>query len=237
MVAGIAVLIVGTKAGTDKKPAVDTEAGTGKKPESTSQDSLAQRLLDPNTVPLSVIFILASVIFIAISAYGAMRLETNSQRSFDAQVVAGVSMNTSGATVSVHVTASRINNNDYIGISVRGLPPAITLAGLPHAITLTAACDIVGKTPKNSITCPQDPCYWLAKVGGSCQTVIAATIAPNDSGNVDETLNTALSVGEFQDIHVQAVICSHTAESCFPLSNSGSELDIFVPTSQTSGSR
>ena len=61
-------------------------------------------LLD-RIVPFSVIFILTSVIFIAISTYGAMRLETNSQRSFDAQVVAGVSMNASGETVSAHVTA------------------------------------------------------------------------------------------------------------------------------------
>lgn len=247
---------VGTAAGTDKKPESTSQdplarrlriglsqvvAGIAaliyKKPESTSQDSLARRLRDPTTVPLSVIFILASVIFIAISAYGAMRLETNSQRSFDAQVVAGVSMNGSGETLSIHVTASRIKNNNYIGISVRGLPPAITLPGQPHAITLAAACDIVGQTPTHSATCPEDPCYWLTTVGGSCQTVMAATVAPNDSGDVDETLNTPLSVGQFQDIHVQAVICSHTTENCFSLSNSGSKLDIFVPTSQTSGNR
>ena len=269
VVAGIAFLVVGKIAGTDQKPGVSAAAETAKKSESTSQDSDAQRLPDPPTaVPLSVIFILASVIFIAISAYGAMRLETNSQRSFDAQVVAGVSMNASGETVSAHVTASRIKNSNYIGITVKGLPRIITVSGLPHIKTLAAVCQKVeenaagaaaaakaaakaatgeakvkaeagagaaAEASKDSITCMDFPCNWLPR--NSCPIVMAATIAPNDNGDVDETLNTPLSVGQFQDIHVQAVICSHAVNSCFPLNASGSQVDVFVPTPETPGSR
>jgi hypothetical protein len=153
-------------------------------------------------------------------------LRPNSQRSFDAQVVANVSMSAAGATVSVHVTASKIKNDNYVGIIVRGLP---------YGVALTGKCAEVHTNP-HSATCPEDPCYYLPRVGDRCQIVMTGTIAPSENGNVDETLNAPFSVREFQDIDVQAEICSHTTKTCFPLSNSGSRVDIFLPKSQVSGS-
>ncbi len=218
---GIILLVISTVAPAKKPAATRSTAISG---QNTSAKTQAE---DPRTISPIIIFILASVIFIAISTYGAMRLEATSQRSFDAQVVASVSMNTSGAIVSVHVTASKIKNNGYIGITVRGLP---------YAIILTAECKKVGSTPEHSATCLEDPCYWLPKVGDNCQIVMAGAIAPDNNGDVDETLNAPLSVREFQDIDVRAVICSETTRGCFSTSDSGSLVDIFLPKPQTSGS-
>jgi len=192
---------------------------------SGTQGSLHWLAKPAPAVSLLVTFIAASVILMGISAYGAMRLEANSQQSFDAQVAANVSMSASGATVSVHVTASKIKNNNYVGIIARGLP---------YGISLTTECEKV-ITNSHSVTCPENPCYYLPRVGDSCPIVINGIATPDDSGNVDETLSAPVGVGEFQDIDVQAEICSHTMRTCFPLNDNGSRVDIFLPKPQTSG--
>ena len=67
----------------------------------------------PPTVRLTVILILVSVILIAISAYGAMRIETDSQLSFSAQV--GASFSTNGRLRQFRSTLQRPRSRKRIG--------------------------------------------------------------------------------------------------------------------------
>ena len=60
------------------------------------------------------------------SAYGAMRLETASQRSSSAQVAA--TLNDTDSAITVHVTASKVVGGGYLWISVQGLPASPPLA-------------------------------------------------------------------------------------------------------------
>jgi hypothetical protein len=173
-------------------------------------------LLEP-IVPLTVILLLASVILIAISAYGAMRLETDSQLSFSVQVAGSVTKNPSGTTVSVHVTAFKLKNGSWVGIRV---------TGLPNTFPLAVACSRIHTGP-NTAPCPNDPCAYLQK---SCQFVMGGTLAPDAEGDVNEVLSTPIMSDMFQQVSVQAEYCEPIV-GCSPVIDSGSRLDLTLPKS------
>jgi hypothetical protein len=188
-------------------------------------------------IPLTVIFILASVLFIAISAYGGMRLETDSQLSSSAQVAAGANTNSSGTTVSAHVTAYKIKDGSWVGI---------TIWGLPSSVSITTACNKVEHyLGPNQATCQQDPCGpGPGRLGSECKIIMNGTVAPDANGDVDDTLSVPLQPGRYQDIDVRAVICSSSmCQGVNEVTGSnkyapteGSRLDIVIPTPSASAS-
>ena len=184
-------------------------------------------------IPLTVTFILASVLFIAISTYGGMRLETDSQLSSSAQVAAGANTNSSGTMVSAHVTAYKIKDGSWVGI---------TIWGLPSSVSITTACN---KLEHYQATCQQAPCGpGPGNLESECKIIMTGTVAPDANGDVDDTLSVPLQPGRYQDIDVRAAICS--SSTCQGVNEvtgynkyapaEGSRLDIVIPTPSAAAS-
>lgn len=160
------------------------------------------------------IAIMASIILLATSLYGGMRLETNSQLSSVVQISASIGKSGSGDNLSIHVTASKIREVGYIGINVMGLP-----TGIPF----TTMCRTI-KIPDDNAACTEDPCYYLTK---DCVVILGATVPPDPDGDVDETLSDAIIPGQFQDITVKASVCQ-TQKGCSSLGSNASRVDLHL---------
>jgi hypothetical protein len=171
-------------------------------------------------VSRATILIMASVILTAASAYGAMRLESDSQLSFTAQVGAQVSQAGSRATISVHVTASKIAKSDWLDLKV---------SALPRRIDTASKCSSVHPLGPS---CLSDPCFYFglrqyAYLDAKCTEIINGTLAPSATGEVDETLSSPFVQAEFQDLDVYAYICS--PQSCRAAANDDSRFDFLIP--------
>jgi hypothetical protein len=178
---------------------------------------------DAHGVPPTIIFLMAGVTLIAISAYGAMRLETASQRSSSAQVAAN--LNGSGSALTVHVTASKVQGGGYVWIAVEGLP-----ANPPIA---TACAGIDSTLSANQATCEEDPC-GPHRLQANCVWLMDGSIAPDASGDVNNTVILPIRSGEFQDVDIRASVC--TSSSCGgpnlstePIPTEGSRVDVLIP--------
>ncbi len=164
-------------------------------------------------ISTQLVFTMASIILLATSMYGALRLETDSQLNSVVQISANVAKDGSETTLSVHVTASKIREVGYIGINVMGLK-----AGVPFMML----CSVI-KVPKTSTWCTEDPCDYL----NECVVIFGATVPPGPSGDVDETLSDALITGQYQDITVKASVCQ-TQKGCSSLGSAGSRVDLHL---------
>lgn len=165
-------------------------------------------------VPLQLIFIIASVVLIGGSIYGAIRLETVSQLNSDVQLGAQITKSGNDTALSVHVTASKVKDRGYIGISV---------VGLPSTVAITVECGKVD-VPLNGAPCSEDPCAYLRT---QCERILGETVTPDAAGDINQTINDTLIAGNFQDIHVQAVLCS-SGGTCQSVSQAGSRLDVHL---------
>jgi hypothetical protein len=165
------------------------------------------------TIYTQFVFIVASITLLAASIYGAMRLETDSQLNSVVQISANVAKDTSETTLSVHVTASKIREVGYIGINVMALPSGVPFMELCSTVMV----------PKDSASCTEDPCAYLKK----CVVIFGATVPPDPSGDVDETLSDALITGQYQDITVKASVCQ-TQKGCSSLGSLGSRVDLHL---------
>jgi hypothetical protein len=219
--------------------------------------SLRYWLLEP-LVPLTVIFILSSVILIATSAYGGMRLETNSQLSFSSQVGATFAVNGPTATVSVDIAATKLPQNDYVFVDIYAVPTDNSLIG-KDGKTLAELCTAYGldqyrahhrKIPANInalITpyvahCVTDPCLYFAVQNPNsryqepdiCNVLLSGSIVPNATGDVDKTLSVPFKISAYQDMDVRAEVCPpNSGESCASsLSRQNSRLDWVISNSQ-----
>lgn len=181
------------------------------------------------TIRPTIILLTAGVTLIGISAYGAMRLETASQRSASAQVAA--TLNSSGSALTVHMTASKVEGGGYIWISVEGLPAKPPINDACAGIDSTLAA--------NQATCEQDPC-GPHRLQGTCVYLMDGSIAPDASGAVDNTINLPITPGEFQAIDIRASVC--TSSSCGgpiqnidPIPTEGSRVDVLIPAPASTG--
>ena len=175
-------------------------------------------------LPLTVVFLLAGVTLISMSAYGAMRLETASQRSSSAQVAA--TLNDTDSAITVHVTASKVVGGGYIWISVQGLPASPELA---------VACKGVDKNLQpDQATCEEDPC-GPKRLQSSCVWLMNGSVAPDASGDVNDTMDIPIEPGQFQDLDIRASVCTSSAcggaakLSKDPILTEGSRVDVLIP--------
>ncbi len=152
-----------------------------------------------------VILVLASVMLIAIAAYGAMRLETKSQLSFASQVGATFSINGSLATASVNIAATKIAQSDWVFVDVYAVPITINLASACESVT----------APKGAASCTTDPCLYFTQkkyVGpGECASLLNGTVVPSATGDVNEKLSVPFPAAKYQDVDVRAEVCSQEA--------------------------
>lgn len=176
------------------------------------------RKLKKPTIYTQFLFIMASIILLATSLYGAMRLETDSQLNSIVQISASVGKANPEATLSIHVTASKIKEVGYVGIDVMGLPSGVPIVALCSAV----------KIQENHASCTEDPCAYSDK----CAMIFGATVPPDPNGDVNETLSDALVPRQYQDITVKASICQKT-KGCRP---SGSQVDLHLTDDSSPGS-
>jgi hypothetical protein len=189
--------------------------------------AVLQRHEKQRIIPDQFVFIMASVILLATSMYGAMRLETGSQQNPAVQISANATKSGSDTALSVHVTASKLSNSNYIGVAV---------IGLKTGIHFQALCQKNMK-PDQVALCTENPCRWL----DDCVVIFGGVFPPDATGSVDETLADTLIPGQYQDITVRGSVCAE-AGSCPIPEKTVSRVDIHlsnlppVSASATSGS-
>jgi hypothetical protein len=190
--------------------------------------SARARMLEPR-VPVTLLLILSSVILIAMSAYGGMRLETKSQLSFSSQVGATFSVAGRLATVRVDITAARIPQNDWVFVDAYALRAGVDLG---------RTCALLHKDfpeiPRNDAPCITDPCLYFSREQyegiARCAVLSNGSIVPDATGNVDETLSFPFVAADYQDVDVRAEVCSITHDFCEGSSiGQNSRLDWAVP--------
>ena len=169
-------------------------------------------------IPLTVVFVLASVIFIAISAYGGMRLETKSQLSFTSQVGATFSVNGSLATVSVDVAATRLAQDDWVFVDVYAVPAGTQLASMCAKYVIPANVYNYRSEGEASAVqyytnhCITDPCLYFFPGNNygwpnECRVILSGSIDPNAAGDVDETLSVPFRITLYEDVDVRPEVC------------------------------
>ncbi len=173
--------------------------------------------------------ILASVVLIAIAAYGAMRLETKSQLSFSSQVGASFTMNGSLATARIDIAATKIPQSDWIFVDVYAVPAETNLKN---------TCALLYKRftiPDSSAPCATDPCLYFSRPRyqhiAKCAILSNGSIVPNATGNVDETLSVPFLAAEYQDVDVRAEVCSLNEGCAGSPIGQNSRLDWVIPDS------
>lgn len=193
------------------------------------------------------VLILTSVMLMAIAAYGAMRLESESQLSFSSQVGARISITGPVATVSTDITATKLPSNDWVFVYIYAVPAKIT-PDLEAICTNTVVPSLTSKlkpeekvvqTPGLVIHCMTDPCLYLN--GGYhygwpnvCNILLSGSIVPDATGDVDKTLSTPFTIAKYQDIDIRAEVCSGTTSVICEGSQAGqnSRLDWVISNSQ-----
>ncbi len=176
------------------------------------------------------ILILASVLLIAIAAYGAIRLESKSQLSFSSQVGASFSIDGPLATVLVDIAATKMPQTDWVYVDVYAVPV--------KGINLMNMCE--SSVPANIVDhtywvdhCMTDPCVssYFGNDIGTCNVLLNGSIVPNATGDVDETLSVPFLAAKFQDVDVRAEVCSTAACEGIP-TGQNSRLDWIISTTR-----
>jgi hypothetical protein len=180
-------------------------------------------------VHLVDVLILASVVLIAIAAYGAMRLETKSQLSFSSQVGASFTVDGSLATARIDIAATKIPQSDWVFVDVYAMPAETKL---------THACALLYKRftiPSTSAPCMSDPCLYFSRSRyqhlAKCAILSNGSIVPNATGNVDEILSVPFLATEYQDVDIRAEVCSLNEGCAGSPIGQNSRLDWVIPNS------
>jgi hypothetical protein len=130
------------------------------------------------------------VTLLGISVYGAMRVEAISQQKYAIRISATLTKKSSKAVVlTTHVTAARLLGEDYIGVSVYGLPKGSDVS----------LC-------KKDKACNETPCL-SQELQDKCQLIYGAVVPADTNGRVNYTLSDGLVPDSYQDITVQAKKC------------------------------
>jgi hypothetical protein len=92
---------------------------------------------------------------------------------------------------SWNVTGFKIEVAGYVGVIISGLPSTV-----PAESTCSAYSDA------EAVQCMEAPCHFM-----QCQVIFVATIPPNASGDIDETISDGIVPAGYQDISVEALVC------------------------------
>ncbi len=164
-------------------------------------------------------FVLASVLFLAIAAYGALRLESASQSSPFSQLDGSVTVASNrSALLSLSVASAKVPAPDRVDVTVTGLPRTVKIPVLCKGI----------KTPLYSFSCAADPCSYKPL---ACDSLVGWTVPPNAAGAVQETLSLPFSPSAYQRLHIEDQMCQRAsaATHCANSPPGGTHLDVEVP--------
>lgn len=164
-------------------------------------------------------FVLLSILFLTIAAYGALRLESASQASPFAQLDGTVTtVNSNSAVLSLTVASAKVPAPDRVDITVTGLPRTVNIKTLCNGT----------KTPLNSFSCTADPCSYKSS---ACNSLVGWTIPPNETGAVQETLVVPFSPSDYQRLHVEDQLCqrANATQQCASVPPGGTHLDVAIP--------
>jgi hypothetical protein len=168
---------------------------------------------------IQLYFVLASVLFLTIAAYGALRLESASQASPFAQLDGSVTVvNNGSAVLQLSVASAKVPAPDRVDI---------TVTGLPRTINIPTMCKGT-KTPLNSFSCAADPCSYKPL---ACDSLVGWTVPPDATGAVQETLSLPFSPSAYQRLHIEDQLCERasTTRLCANTPPGGTHLDVEVP--------
>lgn len=232
---GIATLVHYGPFWVEQGPVLPYEANTGRRRwqrrfEASNKRRRWQRWPESASklpVDLVDVLILASVVLIAIAAYGAMRLETKSQLSFSSQVGASFTIDGSLATARIDIAATKIPQSDWVFVDVYAVPTETKLANV---------CALLYKRfiiPSTSAPCMSDPCLYFSRSQyqdlAKCAILSNGSIVPNAAGDVDETLSVPFLAAEYQDVDIRAEVCSLNEGCAGSPIGQNSRLDWVIP--------
>ena len=172
-----------------------------------------------NNFDLQLYLVLASVLFLTIATYAALRLESASQASPFAQLDGSVKVvNKNSAMLSLSVTSAKVPAPDRVDITVTALPRTINIESICKGIT----------TPRGSYSCAADPCSYKAF---ACDSLVGWTVPPNATGAAQETLALPLSPSAYQRLHIEDQLCqrANATVQCANEPPGGTHLDVEVP--------
>ncbi len=164
-------------------------------------------------------FILVSILFLTVAAYGALRLESASQSSPFAQLDGSVTtVNGNSAVLSVSVASAKVPAPDRVDI---------TVTGLPRMVNVEKICNEI-KTPLDNFSCVADPCSY---VPSACNSLVGWTVPPNATGAVQENLILPFSPSYYQRLHIEDQLCERASATklCASVPPGGTHLDIAIP--------
>jgi phosphate/sulfate permease len=142
-------------------------------------------------VNVQAMCILASVALLAISIYGAMRLEAYSQGHASIQISASVAKKSGKVTLDTHVAASKLTNDSRVSVTVEGLSKGVHVA---------AWCRN-HEEEKFYVTCVEQPCRYLRH---RCHLIFGAFLPPDANGALSYTLKDRVVPHRYQDVWVKA---------------------------------
>jgi len=168
---------------------------------------------------LQLYLVLASVMFLAIAGYAALRLESASQASPFAQLGGKVTVvSKTSAVLSLTITSAKVPAPDRVDIDVTALPRATKIKRLCTGV----------KRPPDSFPCAADPCSYKPS---ACDSLVGWTLPPNATGGVQENLTLSFSPSAYQRLHVEDQLCERAsaAQLCATIPPGGTHLDVEVP--------
>lgn len=168
---------------------------------------------------LQLYLVLASVLFLTIAGYAALRLESASQSAPFAQLDGRVTVAQNGsALLSLSVSSAKVPAPDRVDVTVTGLPRTTDI----HRICKGTA------TPLNSFSCPADPCFYKPL---ACPSLVGWTVPPDATGAVQEILTLPFSSSAYQRLHIEDQLCERASATlqCASTPPGGTYLDIQVP--------
>jgi len=172
-----------------------------------------------NHFNLQLYLVLASVLFLTIAAYAALRLESASQGAPFAQLDGSVTVaNKSSALLSLSVASATVQSHKDVDINVTTLPRTVNVESIFKGT----------KTPLNSFSCAADPCSYKPLI---CHSLVGWTVPPDATGAVKETLTLPFSPSAYQRLHIEDQLCERASATlqCADKPPGSTHLDVEVP--------
>ncbi|MFD5465943.1 hypothetical protein ACFWIQ_24380 [Kitasatospora sp. NPDC127059] len=145
------------------------------------------------------ILLICSVILLSLAGFAAARVETSSQvNSTHPQISAVIRQADSRSTVSISFSASKLRDEEQIGIVVRGVPRAMDLSARCKGSPRVDTC-LVSKV----CAYQDDPCEMIA----------SGPLKPDATGAVKADVEVPFPVSAYQFIDIRATLCQLDAGS------------------------
>lgn len=148
-------------------------------------------------VPTSFLLLVFALVFVAMSTYSALRLESVSQQTPVTEIAASItneSQTSPMANLSITVSTERILDGRYVYVRV---------FGLPTSVRYQAQCANTTPHADGQGTCDETPCSYL----NVCELIATWKTGTDFNGSLDRTENFEVSSARYERIHIEAEVC------------------------------